>query len=118
MNREANRQQEKQRKKKNQRATADSRPEPDTNIVCSRYRELAADHTQATGTGSRRATRATHQITGAADPTYLTVKDFMRAERAGTDVTGCSRTSTGRMISEPLQRDILTIEQHYRRNTE
>lgn len=47
-----------------------------------------------------------------------TVKDFMRADRAGTDVTGCSRTSTGRMISEPLQLDILTIEQHYRRNTE
>ena len=42
----------------------------------------------------------------------------MRADRAGTDVTGCSRTSTGRMISEPLQLDILTIEQHYRRNTE
>ena len=42
----------------------------------------------------------------------------MRAERAGTDVTGCSRRSTGRMISEPLQLNILTIEQHYRRNTE
>lgn len=42
----------------------------------------------------------------------------MRAERAGTDVTGCSRTSTGRMISEPLQLDILTIEQQHRRNTE
>lgn len=39
-------------------------------------------------------------------------------DRAGTDVTGCSRTSTGRMISEPLQFDILIIEQHYRRNTE
>lgn len=49
---------------------------------------------------------------------YLTVKDFMRADRAGTDVTGCSRTSTGRMISEPLQLDILTIEQQHRRNTE
>lgn len=47
-----------------------------------------------------------------------TVKDFMRADRAGTDVTGCSRTSTGRMISEPLQLDILTIEQQHRRNTE
>lgn len=42
----------------------------------------------------------------------------MRDDRAGTDVTGCSRTSTGRMISEPLQFDILIIEQHYRRNTE
>lgn len=42
----------------------------------------------------------------------------MRAERAGTDVTGYSRTSTGRMISEPLQLDILTIEQQHRRNTE
>ena len=42
----------------------------------------------------------------------------MRADRAGTDVTGCSRTSTGRMISEPLQLDILTIEQQHRRNTE
>ena len=42
----------------------------------------------------------------------------MRADRAGTDVTGCSRTSTGRMISEPLQFDILTIEQQHRRNTE
>ena len=39
-------------------------------------------------------------------------------DRAGTDVTGCSRTSTGRMISEPLQLDILTIEQQHRRNTE
>lgn len=96
----------------------DSRPEPDTNIVCSRYRELAADHTQATGTGSRRANGTGHQITGVADQTYLTVKDFMRDDRAGTDVTGCSRTSTGRMISEPLQFDILIIEQHYRRNTE
>lgn len=69
-------------------------------------------------TGSRRATGAGHQITGAADQTYPTVKDFMRADRAGTDVTGCSRTSTGRMISEPLQLDILTIEQQHRRNTE
>lgn len=105
-------------KKKEEKPESYSRPEPDTNIVCSRYRELAADHIQATGTGSRRATEATHQITGAADQTYLTVKDFMRAERAGTDVTGCSRRSTGRMISELLQLDILTIEQHYRRNTE
>lgn len=95
-----------------------SRPEPDIKKACSRYRELAADHTQATRSGSRRATGATHQITGAADQTYLTVKDFKRAERAGTDVTGCSRTSTSRMISEPLQLDILTTEQHYRRNTE
>lgn len=63
-------------------------------------------------------TGAGHQITGVADQTYLTVKDFMRADRAETDVTGCSRTSTGRMLSEPLQLDILTIEQHYRRNTE
>lgn len=63
-------------------------------------------------------TGAGHQITGVADQTYLTVKDFMRADRAGTDVTGCSRTSTGRMISEPLQLDIFIIEQHYRRNTE
>ena len=69
-------------------------------------------------TGSRRATGATHQITGVADQTYPITKDFMRAERAGTDVTGYSRTSTGRMISEPLQLDILTIEQQHRRNTE
>lgn len=59
-----------------------------------------------------------HKITGVADQTYPIVKDFMRADRAGTDVTGCSRTSTGRMISEPLQLDILTIEQQHRRNTE
>ena len=59
-----------------------------------------------------------HQITGVADQTYPIVKDFMRADRAGTDVTGCSRTNTGRMISEPLQFDILIIEQQHRRNTE
>lgn len=68
---------------------------------------------QAAGEPPEQSTR-----TGAADQTYLTVKDFMRADRAGTDVTGCSRTSTGRMISEPLQLDILTIEQQHRRNTE
>ena len=62
--------------KKEEKPESYSKPEPDTNIVCSRYRELAADHIQATGTGSRRATGATHQITGAADQTYPTVKDF------------------------------------------
>lgn len=106
------------RSKEERRAESYNRPEPDTKKACSRYRELAADHTQATRSGSRRATGAGHQITGAADQTYLTVKDFMRADRAGTDVTGCSQTSTGRMISEPLQLDILTIEQQHRRNTE
>lgn len=105
-------------KKKEEKPESYSRPEPDTKKACSRYRELAADHTQATRSGSRRATGAGYKITGVADQTYPIVKDFMRADRAGTDVTGCSRTSTGRMISEPLQLDILTIEQHYRCNTE
>jgi len=68
---------------------------------------------QATGEPPEQSTR-----TGAADQAYPTVKDFMRADRAGTDVTGCSQTSTGRMISEPLQFDILIIEQQHRRNTE
>ena len=104
--------------KEEEKPESHSRPEPDTKKTCSRYGELAADYTQTTGTSSRRATGAGHQITGAANQTYLTVKDFMRADRAGTDVTGCSRTSTGRMISEPLQLDILTIEQQHRRNTE
>lgn len=57
---------------------------------------------QATGEPPEQSTR-----TGAADQAYPTVKDFMRADRAGTDVTGCSQTSTGRMISEPLQFDIM-----------
>lgn len=31
--------------KKEEKPESYSKPEPDTNIVCSRYRELAADHT-------------------------------------------------------------------------
>lgn len=53
-----------------------SRPEPDTNIVCSRYRELAADYIQATRSDSRRATETGYQITGAAGQTHPLTKDF------------------------------------------
>lgn len=41
-------------KKKEEKPESYSRPEPDIKKACSRYRELAADHTQATRSGSRR----------------------------------------------------------------
>lgn len=80
------------RRSKGRRKTRELQQTADRNqiqtLFVSRYRELAADHTQATGTGSRRANGTGRQITGVADQTYLTVKDFMRDDRAGTDVTG------------------------------
>ena len=36
------------RRSKEEKPESYSRPEPDTKKACSRYRELAADHTQAT----------------------------------------------------------------------